>query len=535
MRRISPILPFALHVAFVAAACSSGSSGFTGGDGGSDATTPSPEAGGDDSGGADGTVDTGPTPADASLDGAQDALGGSTQDGAADGPGGATQDATADASNDATNAATDASLDATNDAPSDAQGGSTQDTSGAMPEAGIVHPCNLPGSVQFTASGPVTVAGGSPAWPSPAFLTLPAGFCAHYFAIVPNARQLRFAPSGELFVASPTKGTTGGGPGGLAAVVLLADDNLDGVGDGVVTFLPNMATTQGLLFYAGHFYYQDGSNPQVIDRMPYQYGDRAPRTPVDQVADITVWTSNLHWPKTLDVADDGTIYVGNGSDQNQVCAPGNPFEGGILKIDPAPGGANPNGVQVAKGFRNPINVRCLKGHDTCFALELSKDYSAVEGGREKMVPIHGGDDWGFPCCATTNVPYSSSPAGTDCSGVTPDTDSFLIGDTPFGVDFEPGNWPSPWRGSAFVVTHGNASNWVGARMVAIPMNAATGLPLASNDIDGSDVGMSDFATGWDDGKQDHGRPAAVTFSADGRLFVANDNDGTIFWIASMSQ
>jgi glucose/arabinose dehydrogenase len=45
--------------------------------------------------------------------------------------------------------------------------------------------------------------------------------------------------------------------------------------------------------------------------------------------------------------------------------------------------------------------------------------------------------------------------------------------------------------------------------------------------------MSDFATGWDDGSHAHGRPTAVTFSSDGRLFVSDDQNGLIFWIAPM--
>jgi hypothetical protein len=46
--------------------------------------------------------------------------------------------------------------------------------------------------------------------------------------------------------------------------------------------------------------------------------------------------------------------------------------------------------------------------------------------------------------------------------------------------------------------------------------------------------MVDFATGWDDGKNDHGRPAALTFAPDGRMFVGNDIDGTIVWIAPVT-
>jgi glucose/arabinose dehydrogenase len=395
-------------------------------------------------------------------------------------------------------------------------------------DASISAPCQLPGSIQFTANGTVTVPGAPGSWPDLTFLNLPAGFCVHYFATVGNARQIRFAPGGEAFVASPTRGTTGGGPGGLSAIVVLPDDNQDGVADTTITFLGGMVATQGLLFANGYFYYQDGATYTAIRRMPYAPGQRSPSAS-EQVADITMYSSSLHWPKTLDMADDGTIYVGNGGDQGEACDPTHPFHGGIVKIDPS----NPGGTPVARGLRNPINVRCRPGHNTCFALELARDYSAGMGGREKMLPIHAGDDWGFPCCATQNLAYSDSPAGTDCSGVASDTNSFFIGDTPFGVDFEPGNWPAPYTGNAFVVTHGAAGSWTGARMVAIPMDSSTGMPMPSSNTSGTDVGMTTFAKGWDDGTLSHGRPAAVSFSSDGRLFVTNDNDGVIFWIAPL--
>src|SRR5512143_2093422 len=73
--------------------------------------------------------------------------------------------------------------------------------------------CDLPGSVQTTANGLVVVPGGPAGAPDLSFLHLPVGFCAHFFAKVGNTRQLRFAPSGELFVASPTRATTGNGQG----------------------------------------------------------------------------------------------------------------------------------------------------------------------------------------------------------------------------------------------------------------------------------------------------------------------------------
>jgi hypothetical protein len=101
-----------------------------------------------------------------------------------------------------------------------------------MPPPGAF--CALPGSVVFTPQGPEVVPGSDASTPSLDWLNLPVGFCAHFFATVPNARQLRVAPDGHLFVASPTTGTTGGGAGGLASIVVVPDDNADGLADQVI-------------------------------------------------------------------------------------------------------------------------------------------------------------------------------------------------------------------------------------------------------------------------------------------------------------
>jgi glucose/arabinose dehydrogenase len=221
--------------------------------------------------------------------------------------------------------------------------------------------------------------------------------------------------------------------------------------------------------------------------------------------------------------------VGNGGDQGEVCEEPHPFHGGILQLDGSPGG-----TPVAQGLRNPIAVRCQRGTNLCFAAELAKDYSAEQGGREKLLPIRQGDDWGFPCCATQGLPYSDVTPTPHCSAVEPEDASFIIGDTPFGFDFEPGKWSAPYRNSAYVTLHGVAGSWQGARVVMIEMDPRTGMPMQASDVSGKASGaLSDFVTGWDDGSHAHGRPSATTFAADGRLFIGNDNNGDIFWVAPL--
>jgi glucose/arabinose dehydrogenase len=351
----------------------------------------------------------------------------------------------------------------------------------------------------------------------------------HDFASVPAARQIRFAPGGELFVASPSTPTIGGASNGLSAIALVADDDRDGTGDAVVPFLGGLPSTQGLLFAPGFLYYQDDTR---VMRIPYAAGDRTPPASLpQQVIDVQVYRSDRHWPKTLDIADDGTIYVSNGGDQGEACDPSRPFHGGILAIDGSPGGA-----PVARGLRNPIAVRCAPGTSTCWGLELSRDGTDGEGGREKLFPIRPGDDWGYPCCATKDLPFPDLVPQPDCSRVAGETGSFVVGQTPFGLDFEPRRWPAPWRGRVFVTLHGEFGTWQGEGLVALATDAASGVPVDVSDLTpdaggASDSGLMVFAAGWDDGTHAHGRPAAVAFAPDGRLFVANDNSGEIVWIA----
>lgn len=385
--------------------------------------------------------------------------------------------------------------------------------------------CDLPGSVVWHDDGTTTQVPGGRLTDIGKWMRLPGGYCAHPFATIGNARQVRFAPGGELFVASPTGYTTGGGTGGLASIIVLADDDRDGYADGAIHFLDNKPQTQGLAFDRGFFYYQDG--PRIM-KMPYSPGDRAPHGQAQQIVLITAWQSTIHWPKVIDADEQGTIWVGNGGDQGEACDVARPFHGGIVKVD-----GTTNGHVAVKGLRNPIGLRCQHGtgNNSCFAVELARDYSWTMGGREKVMQIKDGDDWGFPCCASHNLPFNDVAPPPDCSGVTDETNGFIIGHTPFGVDFELGRWPAPWGNRAYIVLHGEAGSWRGARMIAIPLDA-NAMPIKWSELD-SDAGVNqyDFATGWDDNTFQHGRPAALTFAPDGRLFLANDNDGSIIWIA----
>jgi glucose/arabinose dehydrogenase len=393
--------------------------------------------------------------------------------------------------------------------------------------------CSLPGSVVWTAQGPMVVPGGSTSAPDLMWLKVPTGFCTHYFATVKTARQLKFAPGGDLFAASPTRGTTGGAGDGIAGIVILPDDDHDGNADANIPFLPGqLQAVQGLMFANGYFYYQ---NDTKVMRVAYQAGDRPPSSAGELVTDMMSSAPQAfeHWPRVFDQTSDGGIYITNGGSQSDQCNAAWPVRGGVFKLN-----ADSTTSLVSMGFRNPIAMRCESNHDVCLVAELALDYSWNMAGREKVVPVRQGDNWGYPCCATHNVPYTGvNYSGTttvpDCAGVAQDTDSFVIGHTPFGLDFEGGKWPTPWNGRVFVTLHGDAGAWTGARIVAIALDSS-GMPMPATELDGGGAdpnNMLEFATGWDDGTRTHGRPAPVAFAPDGRMFIGDDQRGAVIWIA----
>ena len=388
--------------------------------------------------------------------------------------------------------------------------------------------CALPGSVIWDGASSAVVPGGH-APTDLSWLALPAGFCAHYFATVPHARQVRIAPGGDVFVASPSQYTPGGGGAGLGAVVVLPDDDHDGQADSIMTFLGNLPATQGLMFANGAFYFQ---NDGVIESLTFAPRDRQPSAQPQTMTTVPVAPESDHWSKVLDIAQDGSIYVSNGSGQSEACLSSRPTKGAIFRVE-----KDGSETVMAKGFRNPIAMRCETNHDVCLVAELEKDGPATSGAREKIVALRQGDDWGFPCCATKDTPYAGvtyqdTGQPPDCSGVATEDVQFVIGHTPFGIDFEGDKWSTPWAGRAFVTLHGDVGSWTGARVVAIALDPATGLPLPASEIGGADPNnLLDFAHGWDDGTRAHGRPAAISFAPDGRLFLTDDWNGVVVWIA----
>lgn len=349
----------------------------------------------------------------------------------------------------------------------------------------------------------------------------PSGFCVRRFATVPTPRVLAFAPNGDLFVASPRTQTPGGAPQGRGAIVVLADDDRDGAPT-EHTFASGLADVHGLRFGRdGALYLTLGDG---VYRASYTPGQRALRGTLERVVSLAGLAPGARWTHTLAQAADGTMYVSVGQYASFTC-PSSPYAGAILRVPLDRSDARAE--VVASGFRNPMYLQCDTRSERCYAAELSDDaWDPASGvlGREKLVRIAGGEDYGYPCCAGQGATAPAGAGRTDCRGVHRELESWPLHDTPFGMAFAPrGVFPQPYDGGFFVALHGAYGSWANTKIVFSPVDPQTGHPTGA---------WRDFVTGWGVSSQGiRGRLTDLAFAPDGRLFFSDDQGGAVYWVA----
>jgi glucose/arabinose dehydrogenase len=375
--------------------------------------------------------------------------------------------------------------------------------------------------------------------------SVPGGFCLRKFASINVPRTMVFAPNGDLFVAAPSAGTAGGASGGPGGVILMTDDNKDGVAE-MANFAGGLADVHGIAVGDGYLYF---TTQMAVWRTPYTAGQRLEDvTKRENLGLPSNFGQGYRWTHGLARSVGGTLYASRGDQGACTTAVGG---GEISSIGMG------RKTLVAGGFRNPMYLRCHYKDELCAATELGED--GQPGAKEKLVALRPDGDFGYPCCqgnerptlgAQDQIKNGALPANR-CTTVRKEDASFVLSDTPFGFDWERDMWPEPYRGAVFVALHGSFYTrpaWSGARIVFARVDPTTHMPIE---------GWRDFVGGFGCGKGERccdaipekdrllipgcqiagsvlDRPSEVAFAPDGRMFFADDQGGGVYWIAPAS-
>jgi glucose/arabinose dehydrogenase len=341
---------------------------------------------------------------------------------------------------------------------------------------------------------------------------VPDGFCLRRFATVLEARTIAFARNGDLFVGAPSKPTAGGASNGPGAILVLSDDNHDGVAE-EHTFAAAVSDVHGLAVGPDFVYFTTTTD---VWRTPYATGQRLEAGVRESMGMPEKFGSGGRWAHGLALSRSGVLFASHGEYSTCGSSPGPGGEIATVAM-----GAT---QVVATGFRNPMYLRCHSSDEVCAATELGEDN--MTGAREKLVGLRPGTNFGYPCCYTTDlaVPGSMAPGGA-CAPITHEDAAFVLSDTPFGFDWERGVWPASYRGAIFVALHGSFYSmppWSGARIVFARTDPTTHMPVE---------GWQDFVRGFGPESPPLERPSDVAFAPDGRMFFSDDHGGGVYWVA----
>jgi glucose/arabinose dehydrogenase len=364
-----------------------------------------------------------------------------------------------------------------------------------------------------------------------------------YAQALPAARQMAFAPNGDLFVLA----------GGF--VVALFDANKDGVigANETSTYSAlSLGLTHGIAFSPdGAFLYV--SSESAVLRWPYKSGDRlAPGDVEPVVRDMP--TGGPHYSRTLVFDKQARLYVNVGSQGDVDIDPQlNALRAQVRRftlplVIPDGGVAYDSGEVYASGLRNEVGL-AFDSKGRMWGVENGSDglYQSVasqvleDNPAEKInrLDAPGSRFYGYPYCWTefgfdggmgsgTQWAYGLPSPQTDswcrdAKNVQPPAGTMSGHWAPLGVtEYAAGSLP--WKGDLFVTAHGSSARApaVGrlvARAHLVGDKVVSVTPIAGHLVDG----------GLEQGTWD-ARPVDIRVGPDGALYFSDDLGGRVFRI-----
>jgi glucose/arabinose dehydrogenase len=381
---------------------------------------------------------------------------------------------------------------------------------------------------------------GGGALSTPRQLTVPSGWTARVWARVNDARMEAWTPEGNLLVSTPDSGD-------------IVELRADAAGTATVTtLLSGLLTPQGMAFAKldnQWVLYVAESNQ--IDRYPWGSGgiSGARTVIVKNLPDLDPSGDDVHRPKDVTVAADGTIYfnVGSSSNANPDDRTMKPQRAVIMAV-------RPNGTDlrvVERGVRNGEGLAAAPDGTVWTAVNERDNipYPSPNGQviqayvnnhpPDEVVPVTQGRDLGWPYCdpdedhsqpsgSLANIPLvadsGTNPTGTalDCAKLAPIEVGLPAHSAPLGLTFLEGSKiPAPWSNGATVAIHGSWDRHPprAPAVMWLPWNAKKDtLTPAVTLISGFENSDDSF---W-------GRPVDAVPGPDGALYVSDDTAGAIY-------
>jgi glucose/arabinose dehydrogenase len=225
--------------------------------------------------------------------------------------------------------------------------------------------------------------------------TMP-GFCARWFSRATKARGLWVMEGGEVLVLKRDA---------TPSVVVLHDDDNDGVSDGESTLLQKSSLSHSIVVHQGHLY---ASSSTTVWRWPYTEGQRSQLTGEETV--VFNMDSGGHSTRTLVFDAAGLLYISVGSASNVDADSSRSRIRRFSVADLPAGGLDFQAGEVfADGLRNEVGLAfdaygvlwgVENGSDNLDRTDLGGDIHNDNPAEElnRFPESQLGETWGYPYC-----------------------------------------------------------------------------------------------------------------------------------------
>ena len=322
-------------------------------------------------------------------------------------------------------------------------------------------------------------------------------------------RMLYTSPQGNVYVTRRDGGD----------VLLLQDRNGDSKFEDLVTVVSDFKGVHGITMKDNWMYL---CNSNEVRRYPVK-PDGTLDVALGETLIKDLPDGGQHPNRTMDFGPDGMLYISVGSLCND-CKESDKETAVMLQVDPKDWSRS----IYASGLRNTIGFDWHPQTKELWGIDNGGDAKGSDWPPEEINQISKGADYGFPYAYGKQEVDKSreDPAGNTKEAVVKNTKPSVLEMTahmaPIGFTFFRGasNIPQEWAGDGLVAWHGswNAEKPVGFKVQRIHFE------------NGKAVKAEDFLTGFLQGDSRFGRPAGITVTKNGTVYISDDAGGNIYAI-----
>ena len=293
----------------------------------------------------------------------------------------------------------------------------------------------------------------------------------------------------------------------------------------VVPYLTNLRNPNSVAFYTDRngidwFYLA------VTDRLVRYRYEKGASKPAGQPETLATFPDyglaykygGWHLTRTIEVGDNGKIYIAVGSSCN-ACEEKEEVRATIIEMDPD----GKNQRYFARGLRNAVGLRWLER--TLYATDMGSDHLGPNKPADTMTAVKENGNYAWPYCyqsgARVFADEKINPRGSkfDCRKAESAAAAFPAHSSPLGLEYFDSSWAAPLQDSFLVALHGSTRKSLnrGYKVVSVAQKG--------------NGRQSDFLTGFIQNGIIHGRPADIFRLTDDAFLITDDRAGVVYYIA----